>query len=95
MSLVNVAYFPPFFLHLCILAHTCTCTHTRTHTHTHTQLKNAHIKAGAVRIEACFCIPSGPGGVSRPVKGGQMLPRPAAGGDRQYIQATAHGSLSG
>ena len=55
----------------------------------------SHVKTSAVRIEACLCTGSGVGGVSRPLKGGQVLPGPAAGSGKQGVQATAHGSLRG
>lgn len=85
MSLVNVAYFP-FFLY----AHAPCCAHTHTHS-----FKMTHLKTGAVRTAAYLYIAKGTGGVSRPLKGGQVLPGPAADSDRKCIQIPADGILSG
>lgn len=54
-----------------------------------------HFKTGAVRTAAYLYIAKGTGGVSRPLKGGQVLPGPAADSDRKCIQIPADGILSG
>ena len=81
-----------FFLHLYMQAYMCTHTHAHTHTN---HIGMTHKKIGAVRMEAFLCIASGRNGVLRPMKSSQVLLEPAVGNDKQWIQATAHGSLSG
>ena len=62
---------------MCTMLHICALTQS---------FEMTHLKTGAFRIETCLYIAKGTGGVSRPLKGGQVLPGPAAGSNRRRTQ---------